>query len=469
MVMADKNSFTQRGLNKAINFLQGFQRTSSPVSPLQKDDATNIRYYISPIQLERLAHDASMWRQAIVEAENAMMPHRVKMQRMFADTILEGHTLSCIKKRKRLSMLKDFVIEDESGKVNEQASKLIKNRQWFSNLISYILDAQFFGYSLINLGDMISPDAGRFDFPKLQNIRRWHISPDRQNLVTIPYRYDGINFTDPSERDEHGVSYYDYSIYVDTPSDIGHSVCGYGLLYDIAQYAIILRNNLTDNADYTQSFSTPYRHAKTSGTLNNEVRKNLENSLTMMGSLGWLITPDNVTIDFHESNSGNGYKGYESLEVRCEKRISKLILGHGDAIDSTPGKLGGGQGSGKEGEESSAVSVAIAETEKEQDAWLLNILNDQVLPKLRKLGFPIAKGLRIGTTRDKEETQARIAEDAANKTTAEIAQTMKNAGFKMDAKYFTDRTGIPCEEVEEEPAVIPGASAAAMKIRNMYK
>ena len=37
--------------------------------------------------------------------------------------------------------------------------------------------------------------------------------------------------------------------------------------------------------------------------------------------------------------------------------------------------------------------------------------------------------------------------------TAQIALTMKNAGLKMDAAYFTERTGIPAIESEAKEDV----------------
>ena len=41
-----------------------------------------------PAQLARLRHDIGMWRVAVAEAEQGYYPHRVKMQTMFIDTVL---------------------------------------------------------------------------------------------------------------------------------------------------------------------------------------------------------------------------------------------------------------------------------------------------------------------------------------------------------------------------------------------
>ncbi len=40
-------------------------------------------------------------------------------------------------------------------------------------------------------------------------------------------------------------------------------------------------------------------------------------------------------------------------------------------------------------------------------------------------------------------------EDDGNLITAQIAQTLKSAGLEVDAKYITERTGIPVEKMEQ--------------------
>lgn len=435
--------------------------------PFTQRNAKLSQYYIMPLQLQRIVHDLTNWREAVSLAENALYPTRYNMQRMFVDTVLDGHVISCMNKRKDLTLLKDFVIKDELGNVNEQCTKLFKDKQWFTNLVGWILDAQFYGYTLIQLGDLESPRKGVYRFPQMLNLRRWNVEPDRQNLISIPLQKTGVNFLDPSVKDDNGFSYYDWTIYVDTPTDIGHSICGYGLLYNVAMYAIYLKGNMSDNASYNEKFGTPFRHAKTPMTLAEDQRKTLEASLSQMGANGWTITPEGVTLDFHETNTGSGFETFSNLESRCEKIISKIILGHPSAMDEVAGKLGGGQGTKNNDEDNSPAGKALLVTEKKQDAFCLNVLNDNVLPKLRNLGFPIPEELIFGITNDKEEFEARKKKDAADLVTAQVAQTMKNAGLKYDPKHFEEVTGIRTTEVAE-PAVQPfgGNKQMAMNMKD---
>jgi phage gp29-like protein len=432
--------------------------------PHVENNAHRPSLYALPIQIERIKQDVISWRNAVKEAENAYYPHRYKMQQMFIDTILEGHISSCMDKRKRLTLLKDFKIgkKNASGQwvENTAGTKVFENKKWFKNAVSYGLDAQFYGYSLIQLGDLLKDKKG-FNFKNTTILKRWHVSPDRQQYSQIPYQSWGLSFLEESEVDDNGVPFADWLLYVDTPSDTGSSNCGYGLLYDVAIYGIILRNNLAHNGDFTQMFSAPYRHIKTPHKYGSQEYNELENAAADMGSFGYLITSELEEIEFISGNTGTGYMSYADLEGRCQKLVSKKLLGHADAMDPTPGKLGSGQ-DGKD----SPINKALAEIEKMQDEFALDFLNDVYLPKLRNLGFPIPEDQQFYFPNDKELFAVRESEDAANLSTAGVAKMMKDAGLKMDSKYFEERTGIPTEEVEEPVADSFGNKENAKRIKN---
>ena len=169
-----------------------------------------------------------------------------------------------------------------------------------------------------------------------------------------------------------------------------------------------------------------------------------------MGSAGWAIIDPMDEIQFLENSmSGTGYKSYESLEQRCEKKVSKIVLGHEDAISSTPGKLGSGQG------DENPVAVALRDKQVKDGKFIERMVNNQLIPKMRALGFKIPEGVRFEYKNDAEKELFREREDASNKVTAEIAQVMKNAGLKMDPKYFEERTGITTSEAEVPESMEP--------------
>lgn len=408
----------------------------------------NLTNAIAPVQLQRLRHDVAMWREAVTEAENAWYPHRVKMQRMFIDTILNGHVFSLMERRKDLTLLREWCFKD--GDTESEELKAMFNTEWFELVIGYSLDALFFGYSLISLGDV---ERDRFTNTSL--IRRWNVSPDRLNVAEFIYSLSGAKFTEEPYKKWH--------LWVPTPSENGVGTCGYGLFYKIALYEIFLRNTLGYNGDFVELFAMPYRVGKTTKTTEDE-RAELADALQNMGSAGWAIVDPMDEITFLENNmAGTGYTAYESLEQRCQKTVSKIILGHADAMDSTPGKLGSGQG----GEES-PVQLALKDKQVKDGKFIERLVNDQLLPKMRSIGFKIPDNIRFEFKNDAEREAFRAKQDASNKVTAEIAQTMKNAGLKMDAKYFEERTGIKTEEIEEqgEEPQDPEEKIAIQKVKN---
>ncbi|QTE37492.1 DUF935 family protein [Mucilaginibacter gossypii] len=419
----------------------------------------NLTSFIAPVQLTRIKQDVRSWREAIAEAEFAYYPQRVKMQRLFLDTALNGHVKACVRKRRRLTTQRQFGFFGDDGEEIVDITNLFKKR-WFTKFMIYSIDAEDYGYSLIALGNVVNDE-----FPELNLVKRWNVSPDRFNVTSYIYANQGKDFRDNDVADWH--------VYVDTTSDDGASPCGYGLFYTIGLYEIFLRNILGFNGDFVERYSMPYVWAKTNKTDEDE-RGQLEQDLRNMGSNGYAITDPTDDISFLEAAlAGTGWNGYDNLEKRCEAKISKLMLGHADALDSTPGKLGATQG------DQTPASLALSETQSEDGTRIEEIVNNQLIPKMRNLGFIIPEGT-WKFKNDDEVNETRNREDTSNKATADIAQVMKNAGLQMDAAYFEKRTGIPTTIIPTPaPQALPGneddkkepasAEKVSDKIKNKLK
>lgn len=424
--------------NRANTILQGLP---------EKNKSRSVGSYISPVQLTRIRQDVLTWRQAIFEAEAVYTPFRVKQQQLYQDTILNGHVIACMNKRKSLTTKKKYEIVDKDGNVNKEWTKYFQDN-FFKRVINYSLDKQAFGYSLINYtkinGNMPAD---------LVLIKRQNVSPDRLNVTSFPYLIQGEQFT------EEDNEFYDWTYYFSTPNYTAASICGYGYLYNVGIYEIFLRNILGYNADFVELYSMPYRVGKTLKTAE-EDRTDLENALKLMGSAGYAIIDPSDEISFIEANkAGTGWQGYANFEERLQKLISKVILFHADAMDSKPGKLGASDIDVKEALE--AVELIDC------DSVALDF-NTIVIPKLRQVGINIPDGLIFQFKNDKEKQEERLKENENNKVTAEIAQTMKNAGLQMPADYFFERTGIKAELVEVEPPPMENKEIAT-KIKNFYK
>lgn len=438
-------------LNQLLTALNPFNTGKGMVSVNK-----NLGGMISPVSLARIKQDVLSWRAGITEAEMAWYPQRVKMQQLFIDTKLNGHVSACIERRKDLTMLRKFdVVGDDAAisffaDINDHEKETTyTTKKWFTDFISYSLDALFYGYTLISLGD-IEGDV----FKHLTPIKRWNVSPDRRNVTVFQYSIAGKSFDDPDVIDWH--------IFVDTPNDTGATNCGYGLLYNVGIYEIFLRNLLGFNGDFLEMYAQPYRVAKTMKTSESE-RAELENALRSMGSAGYAIIDPTDEIKFLETAlGGTGYNGYADLELRCEKKISKLILGHADAIDSIPGKLGN---SGVK----TPAQIAMDDKQSKDGVFLENIINSELIPRMIKLGFNIKEGTKILFKNDAEAVEIRNKEDVSNTATAVIFKTISDAGGDPDWDYFSERTGIKTTKSATPPKPTPFSNSIKNKLEKLYK
>jgi hypothetical protein len=387
----------------------------------------NLSNYIPPVQLARIRVALKDWRESVAEAERAYYPYRVRMQTIFIDTELNGHVMACRERRKDLTLLRKYEFytgnDDDSAVVDLPLTQWFAAQTWFDDFVNHALDAIFFGYSLISLGDIVSDN-----FKEVSVVRRWNISPDRHQVSNFLYNPGGIDW-----RQE---PYSDWHVYVKTPNTIGTSPCGYGLFYYIALYEIIMRNLIGYNSDFVELYSQPYRVGKTTKTTERE-RAQLEAAIQNMGSAGWaIIDPTDEIIFLETALGGTGWQGYDNLEKRCMQTITKLVLGHADALDSIPGKLGNDS-------VNSPAQVAMNDKAAKDAKMIQSVVIEELLPRMQKLGFEIPEGVKFRYKNDMEKKEISDAENKSNATVATIAKDMKTAGLQMDPKYFTERTGIP--------------------------
>lgn len=387
------------------------------------------KQFLLPLQLTRLRQDISMWRAAVTEMEHPYWPHRVRAQQLFQDTILNGHVSACMDKRKDLTLLKEFAIVDDNDIEKPELTNLFK-KKWFYDVQSYILDARFFGYSLINMYNIMNDE-----FKNIEIVRRANVSPDREEISPYYYSIAGLDFMNSDLTD--------WCLWIPTPSDLGVSKCGYGILYKAAPYEIFCRNILGQNANFVELFGQPLRVLKTSKKEGDE-RDLAEAAVRDMGSSAYAVLDPEDMIEFVESaKTGTGWQSYANFELRCEKKISKLLLGHADAMDSTPGKLGSSDG------ENAPAQIALQEKQSADKTFMECVINDQLIPKMRNLGFQIPQGVYWRIKNDDERRQIINQENKTNQETANFVYTLKQAGLKVDMKWLSDKMGIPLEEVEE--------------------
>ncbi len=409
--------------------------------PLAEKDLR--RHASMPVSVERVAQNILKWRNAVRQAEDQWNPSRTQLMALYNDVILDGHVYACIQKRQNLSLKKEYGIFVKD-KESEELTKIFQQR-WFYDMQCFILDSIMFGYSVINWTSVID---GKIK--GLRIVRRDKINIDLGIITNFIGSRTGKSLYDDDV--------IDWNLTVTTTDRLGYTECDYGLLYKVGIYQIFSRNNLGYNAEFVEKFIMPFVVAKTTKT-EGEERDELERGIANMASSNSVLLDTMDEIEFIEAkNAGTGYNAYDNFENRCEKKISKIILGHGDAIDSVPGKLGA------TGEKDS-VSESIEDIEVHDNNFCEYVINDILFDKLRNVGIPIPEGAVFKYKNNNEKYEQLSKENEVNGKFATTVKTLKDAGFKVDAAFITEKTGMPLTEVEEAEPVVKDMTKA---INSLY-
>ena len=115
----------------------------------------NLQNIVFPASLERSRKDLEDWKEAITLAEDAWLPYRVAMQKMYEVTVLNEHLAACMERRKDLTLLREFEIQNANGEKDKKWTEYFQKTWFTQNVLNYILDAQAYGYNLISIGDIV--------------------------------------------------------------------------------------------------------------------------------------------------------------------------------------------------------------------------------------------------------------------------------------------------------------------------
>ena len=414
------------------------------------DPSKNLNNLLAPVNKPRFIQDAMLWRDAIRIAEQAVLPFRYLMQLQYMDTILDAHLKACINRREGLQLNRKFIVCDDQGNISNEWTSYFK-KTWFKTFMKYSLESKWYGYTLISMGDIVNNE-----FKNIVMIPRTHISPDRLCVAPVPQATTGPLFLEDPYISTH--------IWVPTPDQHGLAACGYGLLYEVTLLTISLRCNVQYNEQFLEIFGMPYRVVHTDRTDADNLNK-LEASMQLMGSLGYAIIGTEEEFEFIDTAKGGGFKGYGDLEMRLEKKISKAILGHSDAIDSA-GKTPQNQNSST-GMGSSPQSQALNDIQAEDGDFLCEVINNKLFNFCRMNGINIPKNLHFEFTNDNEDKEIAKWTNEQNLLISEAVMNLAKGGIKVE----------PTEELSNQMgfklavAPIPAANPSSFNkpVQNTFK
>ena len=376
---------------------------------------------IAPIQFERWAADIFDWRNAMREMELAFFPFRTRTTRIYIDTIENVFVKALVARMQELVLQREPIIYkwqaigtggSKKKVISTDLTQQLNSNFWFQDYRKLVLDAIIWGFRLIELGELDTSNENIF--PQLTFTRPENIRIDNWRgalLTSIPYYIDGIEV-----QNDQIIKLWNH--YIPTKTNRGVSDCGYGMLYNISEYAIHLKHLLGWNLDFIENYGQPTRVGTTSKQ--GAARKKFEAFLANPSANQYILldrgTGDEVKFESAAAGgTGTGWKNNGDCRAMLKKELSQMVLGHEDAFMTTPGKVGANVTSNKDGFNESAMEQAINQKQMAYSDFEIAKMNEICMPSFRNLAKHtgvgmldfVPKGYVYGLTNDKEDQEVK--------------------------------------------------------------
>ncbi len=370
----------------------------------------------------RQAQDIQNWRNALKAAE-AINSIRVTLYDLYEEVMLDG-TLKNLMAKRILGVTKTRLkFINKAGDEVPELMELV-GKKAFRQLRKEIMLQKFWGISVIEL----MKEGDNF---KIYSVPRKHIRTKPGLIVAEQYGQSGDAYRTPP--------FNKYIFEVGASDDLG-------LILQACQYVIYKRGAFGDWAHFAEIFGMPFREARYDG-YNDVVRKQIENALENMGSAGYIILPKEAEFKLHEAGNAqaNG-ELYNTLRKACNDEMAVLILGQ---TETTTSSASSGYA---QSETHAGVEAGINHDDKEDE---LSILNEQVLPILKNLGYPVDGGSFLHEP---------LKEKVTLKDQVAIIDTVKNKiKSPVDDDYVYEITGIPKPKAYDQMKADMDAASEAVK------
>jgi SPP1 gp7 family putative phage head morphogenesis protein len=354
-------------------------------------------------QVHLLRQDIGKWRTAQVLAKDLGNPQREPLYNLYEDLLMDAHLMSVIQTRKINVMGKPFKLVNAATGEEDKTKTTLFLSPWFRKFLSLSLDAEFWGHSLIEFGDVVDGQ-----FLDVELVPRANVVPE------FGYVLQDVN---------GGGEKYDYRndsglwvIEVGSPRNLG-------LLEKAAPHVLWKKAASAAWSEYCEIFGMPIRLGKTDSQDTKE-RADFERMLRDMGSAAYIMLSPDENVEFAESTRSDAYMVYNERIERANSEISKLILGQTMTADNGSSR--------SQSEVHERVAEAYAEADMQEIA---DVINFRLLPFLIERGYPL-QGFMF---------EWDFSENLGLQDQWKIVNEMLQH-FNVPADYITQTFGVPVEE-----------------------
>ena len=251
---------------------------------------------------DRTRAEIKKWRQALELAGDIEAPRLYLLQDMYDNLKDDGHFISQVELRKAATLCAPFHIQNrKTGEIDEEKTKLFAS-EWFYNLMEDILEAPYYGYTLLEL---VNPLTMTFEL-----VPRRNVVPMLSLVLQEVNASTGISYE---------TGYENTLIHVGKPSDLG-------LMANICGQLIWKRNAQQSWAEFSERFGFPLITATTNKTSQGDIDK-IDNMLSALGEAAQAVLPEGTTIDIKPFSGGDAYQVYDKQIERINTEIGKPVTG----------------------------------------------------------------------------------------------------------------------------------------------
>jgi hypothetical protein len=378
----------------------------------KRRDMADVIKRIKQTQLGRIREDIKSWRGALDRAESKTLPDRVELIRIFKDIMLDAHLTSLVQTLTVKTTSSPFFLENANGEIDHDLTDVFR-KKWFRDFMKAVVEAPIYGYSLIQLGDIMGDH-----FKEVELVPREYVIPEKRAVKENLYQSTAslVYFDDRP--------YNNWTIFVHEKGDLG-------LLTKAAPLVIWKKNVLGAWSEAAELFGMPVRMGKTD--INNpQAYDNMVKMLENMGSAAWAVMDSNDELNFAEITKSDYYNVYDKLIERTNSELSKLILGQTMTSDN---------GSSKS--QAEVHERILEEYVNSAKTMIADVVNEQLIPLM------VRNGMVPAGTAYRQDNEEKID----IKTRFDIVDKMQKwQGVTVPIDYITGTFGVPLEEVEVEEA-----------------
>ncbi|MDY3352309.1 DUF935 family protein [Riemerella anatipestifer] len=345
------------------------------------------------------------WKMARAVALNPNHPRRGMLIDLYDDILGDAFIYGRSDARKLRVSNKSVALVNNAGEIDDDKTKLFQ-KKWVNDFIKLTIDSIYYGYTLI-YPDVLDENGW---IKEITNVYRDHIVPETKEILQNRSDMEGVRF------DEEPLK--NWVIWVNHKQFLG-------LLDKAAPLWIFKKHSWQNWDEFEELFGIPIRTAKVAST-DPRVKREVDRWLKDLGSANWARFPEGVDIDIKESQSRDSFNVFNEKRKACNEELATLFDGHSETAKDT----------GSRAKSSEIIKATQDLITQDDETFVLSVMNDQLLPLMRFLGYPIAEDDElIWNENTKSDPKERL----------EIFKGVKELGYKVKKEQIETELDVEIE------------------------